>query len=149
MLGDPLEEDLLHSSTEDGEKLQMKIRRSERWEQRQNRRFKKTWIITGTTRKLLKPVTKIKVLQKTKLCLKCPGRSESNNVSYYETNKYLAVNINPCVYNQIILVVGMLALWRQRWGTFHLSAPESSCLDSSLSTCPACTVPQHISVQGI
>ena len=29
MLGDPLEEDLLHSSTEDGEKLQKKIRRSE------------------------------------------------------------------------------------------------------------------------
>ena len=110
MLGDPLEEDLLPSSTEDGEKLRKKIRRSEKQEQGMNKIFKKTWIITGTTRKLRKPVTKVKVLQKTKLCLACPGRSESNNVSYYETNKYKVENIIPCVYNQIILG----AQWRQR-----------------------------------
>ena len=110
MLGDPLVEDLLLSSTEDGEKLRKKIRRSEKQEQGQNRIFKKTWIITGTTRKHRNPLTKVKVLQKTKLCPKCPGRSESNNVSYYETNKYQVVNISPCVHNQIILV----AQWRQR-----------------------------------
>ena len=134
MLGDPLVEDLLLSSTEDGEKLRKKIRRSEKQEQGQNRIFKKTWIITGTTRKHRNPLTKVKVLQKTKLCPKCPGRSESNNVSYYEKNKYRAENIIPCVYNQIILV----AQWRQRWGwalhQWHQPAPESSWLDSSLST---------------
>ena len=42
MLGDPLEEDLLLSSTEDGEKLRKKIRKSEKKEQGQNRIFKKT-----------------------------------------------------------------------------------------------------------
>ena len=83
MLGDPLEEDLLLSSTEDGEKLRKKIKRSEKKEQGQNRIFKKTWVITGTTRKHRNPLTQVKVLQKTKLCPKCPGRSESNNVSYY------------------------------------------------------------------
>ena len=42
MLGDPLDEDLLLSSTEDGEKLRKKIRRSENKEEGQNRTFKKT-----------------------------------------------------------------------------------------------------------
>ena len=42
MLGDPSEEDLLPSSTEDGEILRKKIRRSEKQEQGMNKIFKKT-----------------------------------------------------------------------------------------------------------